>query len=132
MDSNTNYGVFDFRNNIVVGDWYSDGWCSPYVRGSFHCEAGDYLITASVWNPEQDTFAGNAIDLRCDVGLVASTGKLEPGEQRNISGRVYFPERRPAVALSLRSTIEWEPSPPDQRILGFVLISISIVSASDV
>jgi hypothetical protein len=126
-----NFEPLDFRQIIVVGDWYDDGWCSPYVRGSLDCEPGDYLITASIWNPEQAIYSGNAVDLRCDIDLVASTGNLEPGEQRYISARVNFSERRPAVALSLRSTIEWGPSPPDKRILGFVLLNFSIGAGTD-
>jgi hypothetical protein len=113
---------------LVVGRVYEDRWASPYIRADFDLPAGEFHLHVQLWNPNNPVFEGNLVVIRHKLDVIAETPVLNAGMQFFHTSPLTLTEPS-LIAISLRSTISYEPPKPDIRTLGFVLLKMQVEAA---
>jgi hypothetical protein len=110
---------------VVVGRVYEDRWASPYIRANFDLPAGEFHLHVQLWNPNASVFEGNLIVIRHKLNVIAETPALNAGMKFVHTSPLTLTEPG-LIAISLRSTVSYEPPKPDIRTLGFVLLEMQV------
>ncbi len=107
---------------ILCGDWWEDGWASPYIRARFPAGMPQARLVVRAFNPAAAA-QKNSLIVRLGNSLFWRSERMPPESVIELDQPLPEPHLSGEFCdISLRAERDWRPSGGDDRCLGFVLI----------
>ena len=116
----------DIALTVAFGVYQPGGWISRYCRLRADLPAGRHRLVGEVHNPEGEDLAGNTLSIGLNLSPIGAVEQLEPGESRAFSFDLPVLEAPESVAITLRASRFRIPPPPDERLLGLIVLALKI------